>query len=175
MEGRLNKKAEKHIQEFKNAIKDWFTENNSNVIGDCNTSEFLKFIYDFNTLSFNKDDLQKRKRIKNIVPSNDRCIALRANLEQCTRRKKEGCEYCGTHEKGIPYGVIDTGNICEPCLPSKKLEIWIQEIKGIYYYIDAFGSVYKHDDIIQNRKDPLVIAKYRKTEDGVYSIPEFCI
>ena len=37
-----------------------------------------------------KDDLQKRKRIKNIVPSNDRCIALRANLEQCTRRKKEG-------------------------------------------------------------------------------------
>ena len=33
MEGRLNKKAEKHIFNFKNAIKDWFIENNSDVIG----------------------------------------------------------------------------------------------------------------------------------------------
>tara|TARA_Y100000816_G_scaffold64863_1_gene43075 strand:+ start:6120 stop:6647 length:528 start_codon:yes stop_codon:yes gene_type:complete len=175
MESRLNKKAEKHIQEFKNAIKDWFLENNSNVIGDCNTSEFLKFIYDFDTLNFNKDDLQKRKRIKNVVPSVERCIALRANMEQCTRRKKDGCEYCGTHEKGVPYGVIQTELSSEVCQPCKKLEVWIQEIKGIYYYIDDFGNVYKHDDIIQNKKDPSVLAKYRKTEDGTYSIPEFSI
>ena len=175
MEGRLNKKAEKHIQEFKNAIKDWFVENNSNVIGECNTSEFLKFIYDFDSLSFNKDDLQKRKRIKNIVPSVDRCSALRANLEQCTRRKKDGCEYCGTHEKGRPYGIVENNTSNEICPPCKKLEIWIQEIKGIYYYIDGFGNVYKHDDIMQNKKDPAVIAKYVKTEDGIYNIPEFSI
>lgn len=175
MEGRLNKKAEKHIFNFKNAIKDWFIENNSDVIGECNTSEFLKFIYDFDTLSFNKEDLQKRKRIKNIVPSNDRCSALRANLEQCTRRKKEGCNFCGTHEKGTPYGVVETNTTCEPCQSLKKLELWIQEIKGIYYYIDAFGNVYKQDDIIQNKKDPTILAKYIKSEDGVYSIPEFYI
>lgn len=175
MEARLNKKAEKHIQDFKNAIKDWFVENDSNVIGNSNTSQFLQFIYDFNTLSFNKDDLQKRKRIKNTVPANNRCIALRANLEQCTRRKKEGCEFCGTHEKGIPYGVIENDVNCEPCNFSKKLELWIQEIKGINYYIDAFNNVYNHDDIMQNKKDPSIIARYRKSEDGVYTIPEFCI
>ena len=88
MESRLNKKAEKHIQEFKNQIQNWFSENNSEINGDCNTSDFLKFIFDFDTLSFNKDDLQKRKRLKNIVPLNDRCLGLRANNEQCTRRKK---------------------------------------------------------------------------------------
>ena len=100
---------------------------------------------------------------------------MRANYEQCTRRKKNGCEYCGTHEKGTPYGIIKNAIDSEICQPCKKLEIWIQEIKGIYYYIDAFGNVYKHDDIMQNKKDPAILAKYSKNDDGVYSIPEFCI
>lgn len=174
MEGRLNKKAEKHIQEFKNAIKNWFVENNCNIIGDCNTSEFLKFMFDFDTLSFNKEDFQKRKRIKNTVPCNDRCIALRANLEQCTRRKKDGLKFCGTHEKGTPCGIIENKTNNELCVPCKKLEIWIQEIKGIYYYIDDFGNIYNHDDIMQNKRSPLVIAKYTKSNDDIYNISEFC-
>lgn len=170
MEGRLNKKAEKHIHDFKNAIKEWFIENNSNIIGDSNTSDFLKFIYDFDSLSFDKEDFQKRKRIKNIVVANDRCNALRANQEQCTRRKKNGIDFCGTHEKGKPYGIIQNYNSTEICQPCKKIEIWIQEIKGIYYYIDDFGNVYNHDDIIQNKKDPGIITKYKKLEDGKYII-----
>ena len=55
--------------------------------------ESLKYIYDYERLTLNKDDFMKRKRVKNSVPFCDRCCAKRASGEQCTRRKKEEDEY----------------------------------------------------------------------------------
>ena len=40
------------------------------------------------------------------VPSSERCMAKRANGEQCTRRKKQDSCYCGTHTKGTPHGTV---------------------------------------------------------------------
>ena len=124
-----------------------------------------------------KEDFQKRKRIKNIVASNNLCTAKRANGEQCTRSKKmNGGDYCGTHIKGTPHGEINSKTASDEKETHKtKIEIWVQEIKGINYYIDNANNVYKHEDIISNKQNPSVIAKWSLTDAGVYKIPEFGI
>ena len=49
------------------------------------------------------------------------------------------------------------------------MAVWPQEINGILYYIDNNNNIYKSEEIISNKINPNVIAKY-KEEDGVYSI-----
>ena len=140
------------------------------ILENNGSNELLQFIYDYNRLSFNKEDFMKRKRVKNFVPIFDRCCAKRATNEQCTRRKKEGNEYCGTHMKGTPHGIMDTQN--EVKINTQKIEVWAQEIQGIIYYIDNFNNVYQAEDIVINKINPKIIAKYIKNGE-VYSIPEF--
>ena len=140
-------------------------------IKDEQLNSLMQYIYDYERLSLNKDDFLKRKRVKNVVPYFDRCCAIRASGEQCTRRKKEGCEYCGTHMKGTPHGLVENE---ENKQTTQKIEVWAQEILGIVYYIDKFGNVYQAEDIVNNKTNPKVIAKYVKNGD-VFSIPEFGI
>ena len=46
-------------------------------------------------------------RVWKIIPPNERCCGIKANGQQCTRRKKEGQDkYCGTHIKGTPHGTL---------------------------------------------------------------------
>jgi len=170
MEKRLNKKAEGYITTFKDSIRERVTQ--MGMIKDTQVNQLLQYIYDYDRLSFAKEDFQKRKRVKNFVPIFDRCCAKRANNEQCTRRKKEGCEYCGTHQKGTPHGIIDSQN--EPKNTTQKIEVFAQDIQGIIYYIDKNNNVYQAEDIISNRINPKIIAKYLK-EGEIYSIPEFNI
>ena len=170
MEKRLNKKAEEYVTTFKNNIKNKVESlgmNASNEMGDL-----LTFIYDYERLAFEKEDFSKRKRVKNIVPFFDRCCAKRASNEQCTRRKKEGCEYCGTHVKGTPHGIIDSQTGSAP--NTQKVDVWAQEIMGIVYYLDKGGNVYQAEDIVSNKTNPKIIAKYVKNGDS-YTIPEFGI
>ena len=75
--------------------------------------------------------------------------------------------------KGIPHGVLTSPVIIS--IPIKKKEIWVQGIKGIDYHIDSENNVYKHEDIISNKQNPSVIAKWTLTEEGQYKIPDFGI
>ena len=171
MERRLNKKAETYISTFKDNIREKATQ--LGLLKDLpQTNALLQYIYDYERLTFDKEDFQKRKRVKNFVPHFDRCIAKRASCEQCTRRKKEGHEYCGTHIKGTPHGVVDAQN--ETKVNTQKVEVWVQEIQGIVYYIDKSNNVYQAEDIMLNKVKPKIIAKYVKNGEN-YSIPEFNI
>lgn len=171
MERRLNKKAETYISTFKDSIREKATQ--LGLLKDLPQSNaLLQYIYDYERLTFDKEDFQKRKRVKNFVPHFDRCIAKRASCEQCTRRKKEGHEYCGTHIKGTPHGVVDAQN--ETKVNTQKVEVWVQEIQGIVYYIDKSNNVYQAEDIMLNKVNPKIIAKYVKNGEN-YSIPEFNI
>lgn len=175
MERRLVKKVDEHTVGFKNNIKSWFATNRIVCKEDGHedkTSELMKFIYDYPGIQFSKEDFQKRKRVKNVVPYYERCIAKRANSEQCTRRKKGDCQYCGTHLKGAPHGVISIEDNSPPQL--KKVEVWVEEIKGIHYYIDEDKNVYSHEDIMLNKTSPSVISKWEKSDEGIYYIPEYC-
>jgi isopropylmalate/homocitrate/citramalate synthase len=170
MERRLNKKAESYITNFKDNIREKITQ--MGMINNEPINQILQYIYDYDRLTFTKEDFQKRKRVKNFVPIFDRCCAKRASNEQCTRRKKEGCEYCGTHIKGTPHGIVDLQNDTKNT--TQKVEVYAQDIQGIVYYIDKNNNVYQAEDIISNKINPKVIAKYVKNCDH-YSIPEFNI
>jgi hypothetical protein len=112
----------------------------------------------------------KKKRTHATFPNTLRCISKRSDGEQCSRRKREGCEYCGTHSKGSPYGTFNTDVVTSVT----KMEVWAQEIGGIHYYLDNGNNVYNTEDIINNKLNPRVIAKYEKNGD-IYSIPAFNI
>jgi isopropylmalate/homocitrate/citramalate synthase len=170
MERRLNKKVETYITSFKDNIREKATQ--MGITKNEQVNQLIQYIYDYNRLSFDKEDFQKRKRVKNFVPIYDRCCAKRASNEQCTRRKREGCEYCGTHMKGTPHGIMD--NQGETKVNTQKIEVWAQDIQGIVYYIDKYNNVYQAEDIINNKINPKVIAKYLKTGEQ-FSIPEFNI
>tara|TARA_X000000368_G_scaffold365712_1_gene312106 strand:- start:2560 stop:3063 length:504 start_codon:yes stop_codon:yes gene_type:complete len=165
MEKRLVCKINDYQDKFKLDIKTWVEKNDS--INFDSKSELLKFIYDYDALTLNKEDFTKRKRVKSFVPHYLRCNAKRANGEQCTRKKKDDSCYCGTHDKNRPHGIID----CSECKTEQltKMQVWPQEINGILYYIDNNNNIYKSEEIIQNKINPVVIAKY-KLENGVYSI-----
>lgn len=167
MENRINKKIETYLKQFKDDIKQKI------VSGDINFSEkelsdLLQYIYDYQGIRLGSNDFVKRKRVKNEVPVTNRCCALRANKEQCTRRRRENSDYCGTHIKGSPHGILDVNKI--NIEETEKIEVWIEEIKGIHYYLDNKGNVYCPQDISKNSKKPKIIAKYEKNGD-IYTIP----
>jgi hypothetical protein len=170
MERRLNKKTETYITLFKDNIREKATQ--MGITKNEEVNKLIQYIYDYDRLCFNKEDFQKRKRVKNFVPIFDRCCAKRASNEQCTRRKKEGSEYCGTHMKGTPHGIMDSQG--EVKNNTQKVEVWAQDIQGIVYYIDKSNNVYQAEDIVGNKTNPKIIAKYLKTGES-YSIPEFNI
>jgi hypothetical protein len=168
MERRLNKKFEDYITSFKNDIRDKI--NTIKFEESEKINELMGYVYDYERLVFKKEDISKRKRIKNTIPEINRCNARRANNEQCTRRRKEGCEYCGTHIKGTPHGLIN--EILSSNENTHKIEIMAQEIGGIVYYIDDRENVYNIEDVMNNKENPGIIAKYTY-RNGTYSIPEF--
>ena len=158
MEKRLQIKINEFFQQFK--LK---------IIEKQNDQNFNNFINNYPNFILTKSDFTKRKRVKNIVPLYERCIAKRACGEQCTRRKKKNEMFCGTHIKGSPHGTIDSNNENANIM---KITIWQQEIQGIIHYIDDNNNVYCTEDIYKNDENPKIIAKY-ELKDGIYSIPCF--
>ena len=165
MEKTINRKIAQYSNKFKETITDEVKQLN---IDDKQKADLLRLIYDYNVLVITKNDITKRKRAKNIVPLSDRCCALRAAGQQCSRRKKDPHDFCGTHIKGTPHGVITDK---PPKKTHKEIDVWLCEIHGISYYIDAHNNVYKHIDIMNNVTNPSIIAKYQKDSNGNITIP----
>lgn len=163
METKINQKIEYFYDDVKkNVIK-------LAMNGDCD-----KIIEYFNTLTplkLCKDDFTKRRRVKNIVPHHDRCCALRANGDQCSRRKKDD-SFCGTHTKGQPYGIVSNDMLKTTKVQTKTISVKQQDIRGIIYYIDETCNVYDPSDIINGIRNPRIIAKYTKN-NGIFEIPSF--
>ena len=165
MEKRVNSKLETYITSFKedicNKIKNTGTDT-------ATQSELLEFVYDYDRLMLSKEDFVKRKRIKNAIPTSNRCSAKRASGEQCTRRRKDDCDFCGTHEKGRPHGLVSVDN--STLDNSKKIEVIAREIMGIVYYIDQHYNVYNTEDVMNEVNNPKIIAKCEFV-NGKYTIP----
>ena len=172
MERRINKKIETYISEMKDNIKEKIM--NLDATDNAKLTQIIQYIYDYERLTLTKEDFMKRKRVKNVIHLADRCMAKRANGEQCSRRRKDSTtEFCGTHSKGSPHGICDfTSN--NSSQQDKKIEVWVQDIKGIVYYIDNNNNVYQPEDVLQGKPNPKIIAKYEKNGDD-YNIPEFNI
>jgi hypothetical protein len=166
MEKRINKKFETYISEFKDAIRGKIST--MNIAEKEKINELIEYIYEYERLSFTKDDFAKRKRVKNSIPNINRCNACRANGEQCTRRRKENSDFCGTHFKGTPHGLTTTSEESNSVM--KSVEIFAEDIQGIIYYIDRFNNVYKNSDILEGITNPKIIGSYTNLEDKGYQI-----
>jgi len=165
MEKKLNSRAEQYITKFKDDIRGKLID--MKFAEKSKANELLEYVYEYERLIFSKDDISKRKRIQNSIPTQNRCNAKRADNKQCTRKRKDGFEFCGTHSKGAPYGMAD--DTCGVCV--KKLDVVATDVNGIVYYIDKFMNVYKTEDILSGKTNPAVIAKCRDV-NGVIVIPE---
>ena len=151
MENKINKKVEHYIETYRETLR-------TKILGLDIDSEIqnklLETLYSFDTLQLDKEDFMKRKRIVSQVPIGDRCIAKKANGEQCTRKKKDECSFCGTHEKCQPHGIVTPSNN-EKTL--KRCCITIVDINGINYYVDDNNNVYNTADILTNSTTPKII------------------
>lgn len=193
MEKRINKKVEQYIIQFKDDIRNKINELDASVISPpaslllspeqsssdksrnidekSKISQLIEYVYEYEKLVFTKDDFVKRKRLKNTIPNMNRCSAKLANNEQCTRRRKPDCEYCGTHYKGLPNGLMDPNSTNENA-NKKTIDIYTEDIRGIIYYLDKYNNVYKVTDILEGVENPQIIAKYSKngSEYTIYDI-----
>ena len=163
MDKQINNKISIHIRDIVDHVDQYIK---TNTIDDNNKTNIVNIIKNFPELKLTSDDLQKKRRTKNQIPLYLKCNACRANGEQCSRRKRDNYDYCGTHEKNRPYGEYNNG---ENVQTYKKVEVWTEDINGIIYYIDNNNNVYKTQDIISNVINPSVIYKYQYL-DGVYKI-----
>jgi hypothetical protein len=130
-------------------------------------NDLLQFINDFTPNAINEASIMKKKRIKNVIPFHEKCIAKRANGQQCSRRKRKESEFCGTHNKACPHGSVSFEDIAilnntNDGVVKKQIEVWLEDINGIMYWINDAGTVYHPDDIKNNIENPRIIAHYEK-------------
>jgi hypothetical protein len=170
MERRINAVITNYINKLKSDAMKYAQQ--LNITNNDGVQNILQFVSDYERLELKEEHFAKRQRIKHVVPPEKRCNGRRGEGTQCTRRKQDGKEYCGTHAK--------TSALCElvsddsltasthnaTTSSSKTLEVWSEEIKGIMYYIDAHGTVYDAEDIVCNKPSPRVLGTYNK-ETGV--------
>lgn len=161
MDKHMNKALENYLIQFKNHIKQKATELDFSEKSKVN--ELLEYVYEYERLTFSKDDFVKRKRVQNTIPEDSRCVANKSCNERCTRRRKEGSEYCGTHHKHPTTEGQD---------PVKKMDVIAKEMEGIVYYVDDFQNVYRTEDILNEKENPQVVAKYEQFAGGRYLIKE---
>jgi hypothetical protein len=170
MDKRINKVIEDYVVKFKDNIRTKINELGFEEQSKIN--DLLEYVYEYTRLEICRDDMVKTKRTKDSVPGGlNRCNAKRCSGEQCTRRRKKDSVFCGTHSKGTPHGVA-INTVDENA--SQRIELVAKEIGGIVYYLDNFGNVYNTEDILDEKQNPRIIAKYQLA-NGHYSIPEFGI
>ena len=169
MEKNINRRIEEYTTLLKDDLKDKIIS--LNIFEKDKVNELLLFMYDYDRLILQKEDLVGTKRIKIDIQMQFRCTAKRVNGEQCTRRKNKDCEFCGTHIKSIPSGTfIHEGENGKSSI--RNMNVFAEEIQGIVYYIDEFQNVYNTIDILEGNENPKIIAKAEK-KNNEYIIPEF--
>jgi len=161
MDKRLTLKLNNYICKFKDDIKKEVLT--MQCLEKDKIVDFLSFLYEYEQLEITRNDFLKRKRVKNTIPNDNRCNALKAGGHQCTRRRKENCLYCGTHVKGSPHGEVSENKDNS----TKIIEITATQISGIIYYIDDIKNVYKMEDVLAGKEDPTIIGTYKKENDEI--------
>ena len=153
MEKHLNKHIEAYIIKFKDDIRQKINDINFDEKKKIN--ELIEYVYEYTKLQLEKEDVIKRKRVKNAIPNANRCIGKLANDERCTRRRKKDSDFCGTHIKGTPNGSIQIDAAGEYNL--KSIEVSAREYNGIVYYVDQNNQVYKTEDVLVEKQNPNII------------------
>ena len=159
MEAKINKKVEQYLDEYREKMRGKILELDidSNI-----QTKLLETVYSFETLQLDREDFMKRKRVVSQVAIEDRCIAKKASGDQCSRKKKHECSFCGTHEKCQPHGVVATSKNDKVV---RRCCITVMDINGINYYVDDNNNVYNSADILSNNSNPRIIGRMQTDND----------
>lgn len=170
-----NRIIENYLIQFKNDLKTKITE--LNIENNDKVCELLEYVWEYPKFTFQKQDsnifnkkTEKKQTLEisqtNKIATEDLCIAKRqTDGVQCTRKKKKGSQYCGTHAK-----IERKQDHSKP--PMNKMDVSAEDIHGIIYYIDSYNNVYHTEDILENRDNPRIIAKAVRHPDNTFTIPE---
>lgn len=150
------------MEKINRKLQSQFLNIKQNLISKINhtndKTELIQYISNLTFILLTAEDFKKRKRVKNSIPEEDRCAALKADFTQCTRHKREGDIYCGTHIKGRPHGEkkINISSI------TQRLTITATEIDGIVYYTDEQNNIYDPINVLNNTSQINIIGKIIK-------------
>ena len=90
MENKINKKVEQYLDGYREILKGRILE--LDIESDMQ-NKLLETLYSLETLKLDREDFMKRKRVVSQVAIGERCIAKKANGEQCTRKRKDECSF----------------------------------------------------------------------------------
>jgi len=173
---------EEYIIQFKNDIQSKILE--LEVIHSASTEaerdkirELMEYIYEYPKVVINKQPHAK-PCANGKLPSTSQaklepdqiCIAKRSDGQQCTRKKKKNCDFCGTHAKIVQMQAEK--QTTSDAVAVHKMEISAEDIHGIIYYIDKYNNVYHTEDVMEGVENPRIIAKATKHGNNSYTIPE---
>ena len=122
----------------------------------CDESSMDNKINSVNNIKLNLDKFKKRHRAKNVISDDIRCCAKRADGAQCSRKKRCGSMFCGTHIKGCPHGEFKK----HAAATTKTITTIAVDIGGIYYYKDDNNNIYNTEDVHSGKSNPQIIGKY---------------
>ena len=54
-----------------------------------------------------------KKRVKRKIEKCNQCMGRKIDREQCTRSRRDGTEFCRSHQKNLKYGRIDDNNFVD--------------------------------------------------------------
>ncbi len=125
-------------------------------IGPEYSQEDEQKINSINEITVDIEKYKKKHRTKNTIQSEHRCVAKRADGQQCSRKRKPDSRYCGTHIKGCPHGEINqTHDKQESTITTEAICY-----NGIYYYVDKQNNVYNTEEVYKNEVNPKIIGKW---------------
>jgi hypothetical protein len=66
----------------------------------------------FNEIVNNTILKKKKKTNKRNLPKNEQCLGRKGDFTQCTRKRKDGTFFCGSHMKKLTNGMIGDDGAC---------------------------------------------------------------
>ena len=66
----------------------------------------------FNEIMNNTILKKKKKANKRNLPKNEQCLGRKGDFTQCTRKRKDGTHFCGSHMKKLTNGMIGDDGAC---------------------------------------------------------------
>ena len=160
------------IEVFKDDILKIISKNEYSIKnkGEDVTNIFTKYIKNFTIGDVELVEEPSVNATLSDRTNSDICIAKISQGMRCSRKHKKDSVYCGTHIKRQPTGVVE--ELIKPSYVKmeKKVDIWIQLIRGINYYIDENNNVYDPEHILSLNKNPSVIYKWKLNDANVYEI-----
>ena len=129
---------------------------------------------------------KKKKNNRRVLPPNEQCLGRKSNFVQCTRKRKDNTQFCGSHMKNLPNGYIGDNGECfkrEKKKRGRKSKTVIENIgedkiltkkeyiNGKLYLVDNMNIVYhfmsiKNDNTNQYEDYPVIIGLLKDGKDG---------